>query len=365
MNIKMNTIIKISFQNSQFYRNCNNIDFIISKFQKIRNEYTVTKNKYKNRLENDFLEKKIHILYDSLYNKNNINVTKLYSTMKILDEKIKLSKNIKNYVKYSNDINNDFIKSVKIGYIKNIYILLKNGANIHVNNDYALRFSSENGNFEVVKFLIGNGANIHADNDYALKISSHNGHFDVVKFLIKNGANIHADNNFALRWSSSNGYIKVVKFLIENGAYIHAYNDYALILSCQNGHTEIVKFLVEKGSDVHSQNDRALKCSASFGHDEIVKILIENDANIHVDDDYVFKEYISQGNISMVKYLVEKGANIQNAYEYINDFILINSVKVIKYLIKFDIDKFSNNSFAESIINTYDLHNFYNNLISK
>ena len=116
----------------------------------------------------------------------------------ILNEQIKISHNIKKYVKYSNDINQDFIKSVKIGNIKNIKILIKNGADIHYNNNYALRFSSENGHIEVVKFLIEKGANIHAGDDYAIKWSSLNGHIEVVKFLIEKGANIHAGDDYAL-----------------------------------------------------------------------------------------------------------------------------------------------------------------------
>ena len=45
--------IEKSFQNSQFYRNYNNVDFVILKFRKIKNKYTESKNKYKN----DFLDK--------------------------------------------------------------------------------------------------------------------------------------------------------------------------------------------------------------------------------------------------------------------------------------------------------------------
>ena len=96
--------------------------------------------------------------------------------------------------------------------------LIQNGANIHVRNDYALRWSAGKGYLDVIKFLIENRADIHANDDSALKWSAERGHLDVVKFLIENGADIHAENDYALTWSEENGYLDVANFLVENGA---------------------------------------------------------------------------------------------------------------------------------------------------
>ena len=137
--------IEKSFRNSQFYKNYNEINYVNLKFQMIKNEYTKSKPKYnnklnnlflssnKNQLKNKILEKTNLILFDkfdttNFENKSNnlfINEIKLNSYIKILYEKIKISKDIKKYVKYSKNINDDFIKSVKIGNIKNIDILIK------------------------------------------------------------------------------------------------------------------------------------------------------------------------------------------------------------------------------------------------
>jgi ankyrin repeat protein len=81
----------------------------------------------------------------------------------------------------------------------------------------------------------------------------------VVKLLIKNKANIHANDDYALRWSSSNGYIEVVKFLIEKGANIHADDDYALRWSSSNGHIEVVKFLINTDLEYFCNNEIAKK----------------------------------------------------------------------------------------------------------
>ena len=78
---------------------------------------------------------------------------------------------------------------------------------------------------------------------------------DTFKYLIECGADIHADEDYALRWSAQNGHLAIVKFLVKAGADIHACNNYALRLSAIHGHLDIIKFLVECGADIHIIND--------------------------------------------------------------------------------------------------------------
>src|SRR5580704_11081624 len=52
---------------------------------------------------------------------------------------------------------------------------------------------------ETFQLLIESGADVHADNDFALRRSAGNGHLEVVRLLIELGANVHADNNYALQ----------------------------------------------------------------------------------------------------------------------------------------------------------------------
>jgi len=101
-------------------------------------------------------------------------------------------------------------------------------------------------NFDTIKMLVKQGANIHAYDDYALCWASENGHLNVVKYLVKQGANIHAGDDYALRWASENGHLNVVKYLVKQGANIHAYDDYALWWASENGHLEVVKYLEEQ-----------------------------------------------------------------------------------------------------------------------
>jgi len=62
--------------------------------------------------------------------------------------------------------------------------------------------------------IISNLRNISDKNilNKALKIASKNGYFEIVKFLVENGANIHPEDDYSLRWASKNGYFEIVKF---------------------------------------------------------------------------------------------------------------------------------------------------------
>lgn len=77
----------------------------------------------------------------------------------------------------------------------------------------ALLWASSNGHVEVVKLLLEAGADIHVNNDYALRMTSGNGCVETVKILLNAGADIHARDDEALRWASSNGHAEVVNLL--------------------------------------------------------------------------------------------------------------------------------------------------------
>ena len=171
-------------------------------------------------------------------------------------------------------------KRYELSNVETIKMLIEAGAEVHADDDCALRHSANNGHLEVVKYLIEKGADIHANNDSALRYSAYNGHLEVVKYLIEKGADVHTEKNYALRWSACNGHLEIVKYLIEKGADVHAENDYALTLSANNGYLEVVKYLIEAGADVHANDDLALRWSASNEHLEVVKYLIEAGANI-------------------------------------------------------------------------------------
>jgi len=152
-------------------------------------------------------------------------------------------------------------------------LALQHGADVHSDNDGALRWASENGHLPVVQFLVQHGADVHSDNDGALRWASGNGHLPVVQFLVQHGANVHADNDWALRWASIKRHLPVVQFLVQHGANVHANNDEALCWASQNGHLPVVQFLVQHGADVHACDDSALRWASCYGHLPVVQFL--------------------------------------------------------------------------------------------
>ena len=81
--------------------------------------------------------------------------------------------------------------------------------------------ASKRGHTEMVKVLIDAGADVHVENDWALQWASYYGHIEVVKLLLDAGADVHAKNDLALRYASANGHIEVVKLLLDAGASIN------------------------------------------------------------------------------------------------------------------------------------------------
>jgi ankyrin repeat protein len=109
---------------------------------------------------------------------------------------------------------NDLLfKLIEAGFLPGVKKALEMGADIHANDDYALRWASYSGHSDIVELLLKNGADIHADFDFALRYASDNGHLPVVELLLKNGADVHAKNDSPLRWASEKGHCDITKLL--------------------------------------------------------------------------------------------------------------------------------------------------------
>jgi hypothetical protein len=165
------------------------------------------------------------------------------------------------------------IKSSQAGFLPGVKLALKSGADVHADNDIALRWAAQYGHIDVVKVLLDAGANVHACNDAALRWAAQYGHIDVVKVLLDAGANVHACNDAALRWAARNGHVDVVKVLLDAGANVHACNDAALRWAARNGHIDVVKVLLDAGANVHADNDGALRWAEENRHKYVVEIL--------------------------------------------------------------------------------------------
>jgi len=100
----------------------------------------------------------------------------------------------------------------------------------------------------MVKYLIEKGADIHADEDYALRSASKKGNLRIVKYLIKNGADINAKDDDALKNAVRNGNTKTSNYLIQSGANPNVvlrkgYYDDLIAYARENGYEEVIDYL--------------------------------------------------------------------------------------------------------------------------
>lgn len=155
------------------------------------------------------------------------------------------------------------------GHLDIVKYLVEQGSNIP---PYSLIESAAGGHFEVVKYLIEKGSK---PTGMALTRAILFGHTEIVKYLIENGAEIHSENDYAIRWAAKNGELELVKFLIEKGANIHAENDYALLWAVEGGHFDIVQLLVEHGADIYAYNKKALNIAKGLKNKQIYDYLLK------------------------------------------------------------------------------------------
>ncbi len=234
-----------------------------------------------------------------------------------------------------NEINTDIVK-----------ILLFHEADIHVEDDIALRLATSKENEDIAQVLIIYGANVHAKNNAPVVLASANGLGEVVRNLIEFGADIRVGDDAPFRFAAKYGQINVVKILLQKGANIHAKDDYALReASKTGGYESLVKLLLEKGADVHANNDQALQNAAKSGSAKMVKTLLEYGANdwvygnkalrnatlktleskddkdkinvlleygadIHVNNDEALRYASERNDPYIMKFLLSRGANI-------------------------------------------------------
>jgi len=66
---------------------------------------------------------------------------------------------------------------------------------------------------------------------------------EVTRELLKNGANVHADDDWAIVCAATHGRTKLCQLLLEYGANVHAHHDCALEFAFECGYFETAALL--------------------------------------------------------------------------------------------------------------------------
>lgn len=143
-----------------------------------------------------------------------------------------------------------------------------------------LRNAAKSGDLPGVQAALAAGANLHADNDNALRWAAEHGHFAVVEHLLAAGAHVDAQDNYALRLASGRGSLDIVQALLAAGADVHALDGLALQAAAEGGHLDVVECLLAAGADVNANNGLALRWSAKYGHAAVVRLLRAKGASL-------------------------------------------------------------------------------------
>ena len=154
------------------------------------------------------------------------------------------------------------------GHLDIVKYLIEEGSGIPPSS---LIQAVSNGHFEVIKYLVEKGVPITSVAVTRAVLFSNP---DIVKYLIEHGADVHAENDYALRWAAREGHFDLVKFLVESGANIHAENDYALLWAIENDHFDIVRYLVDHGADIYTYEKKPLRIAKELAHKEIYEYLL-------------------------------------------------------------------------------------------
>lgn len=120
----------------------------------------------------------------------------------------------------------------------------------------SLASASEFGNTQICAILLDAGNNI----------------------LLRNllGADIHQDDDYALRWATVRNHVGTVQLLLSRGANIHAANDFSLRNAAKLLLYDMCETLLIAGADPFANESEAVSYAVSKADDRMLKMLIRH-----------------------------------------------------------------------------------------
>lgn len=174
----------------------------------------------------------------------------------------------------------------------------------------------------------------------ALVKASIAGYIDGMSLLIEQKADVHYDNDRAIRCACQNGHDRAVKFLIEKKADVNADNGYCLVTVSQNHKSELVRILVDAKADVNVRNGRTLSHYIDGGSTDMIKFLLDSKADPNAND----KKFISRtvyfyGREDVARLLFEAGGRLGQMPIYSLYVLFLSSqISMIRLLFQYGVD---------------------------
>ena len=155
------------------------------------------------------------------------------------------------------------------------------------------------------------GYSVRLDKNEDLVVAASDGYFDAVKFLLDNGADIHYNDDQALRRASVCGQTSIVELLLDRGANMNARKDReygcAMYNAIHANRLEVVELLLNKGADIHYNNDEFLRNALYSEYFPIVQLLLDRGANMNALSSHVSDYAIANNRLEMFEFLAKMG----------------------------------------------------------
>ena len=206
------------------------------------------------------------------------------------------------------------------GHVSCVECLLRHGADVHGDQDCALRCAADQGRDPVVDLLLRAGADVHAQQDVALRVAVCGGHLLTVKRLLQAGADVTVDYQAVIWIAARIPHAEVLRCLL--GALSDKpVNSRALLAAVSAFRPDSVQLLLDRGADPNFDGGQPLEFAVGNPNASpdvvvaMVDMLIKAGADMHENDDVALRTAIRSGTPVFVQRLLHHGASLQAVFD--------------------------------------------------